>query len=1060
MSTPASAITNRLLSMLWSFMHSARDMKLHDSFGVFVRIFSRHHADHLRRIGRIGCEDHPFSSTKKKRWLLRPTFKGKDGTFFHDKCLIIAVILGYFRNRADEQDYTFLQTRAAEGGQCKKRNEFLKSKIDQLAASHPHLKDGPYDLVHDIPVLAEFYGAQILVYSAVDYRKLIFLHPDPFDEERPLIMLLLSGDANHVDLISKPEIFFNNFGMGCFLCDAEACTYRKRGHLCNKNDTCYSCGKFVATGKEHISHYNKFLYCQEDEQGTICPNCQMFLRGAECQRYHKVSLCREKFKCWNCGRLECVQKEKKTTKELREAHQCDAPQKCWKCLCDKDTDHVCTLRSLRKQGGMDILAFAFFVPMNTNPDMCPECQQKDGAMCVMHATYHSQTQEENLAVLIREDPQNRQHFLTRVFSADDLDISVDAMGSVHLPYMPEDELDLATGPSGRFNTGRKRRQETMQWVKTLAAKVGTKTPAEQLLLFLLTQQSKSDRMTILVEDSFGMNLIFQVLHKLGLSPVGLPCSTGLMQIEVEQFKMRFLPRTSFLSGSLSDLAATHDLPQASFFPLRRNAKSYYSKTTPLILWSSFADFLDFWDPEELVSRKKEYFGRHETENYCFREQLVRYGVENVELLAKLCCRLLQHTLSMQEGAKRILLFTPPIMSMAGFSHYLFLSDVPEHTLYAVNHQYGRVVQSSTLEVEYGEWHRHARGNHVTSFVTNYSADTSPLLQMKGEGGKPDCIDETAGKAIFVSGCVSHGCPLPKKYCGTKKTERFKGKKTWTTRYEEHMGAIEKFEASHPQYKNNTLVVWECEWRHQKKKNANIRAFLDSGNLRPMERLNAREAFRGGVTEALKIESRPGFLVEMLDVVSMYPYVAASYPQPVGKPVVLIGNGLCQDRLTFKAEAYCYEDEALFGLLHVRVFPPDFGQAILPVKIKTSSEEKVYFTLCFRCAKFERSGLCKHSDQERSWVGTYTTLEVNKAKTMGYNFAIFEALHYSKKAFLYKKFVQRMAFNKIKFSGIPGHIEDREKFCDRLNNDMEFGDLGLELRPDEMVRNNGLRYLKC
>ena len=65
-------------------------------------------------------------------------------------------------------------------------------------------------------------------------------------------------------------------------------------------------------------------------------------------------------------------------------------------------------------------------------------------------------------------------------------------------------------------------------------------------------------------------------------------------------------------------------------------------------------------------------------------------------------------------------------------------------------------------------------------------------------------------------------------------------------------------------------------------------------------------------------------------------------------------------------------------LHKKLYHP-----VLPQRIKVDSYEKLIFTLCKACAETRNQNECEHTDDERSFIGTWTTHEVNKAIEEGY-----------------------------------------------------------------------------
>ena len=83
------------------------------------------------------------------------------------------------------------------------------------------------------------------------------------------------------------------------------------------------------------------------------------------------------------------------------------------------------------------------------------------------------------------------------------------------------------------------------------------------------------------------------------------------------------------------------------------------------------------------------------------------------------------------------------------------------------------------------------------------------------------------------------------------------------------------------------------------------------------------------------------------------------------------------------------------------------------KIKVASYEKLIFTLCKTCAGTSNQNKCEHTDNEISFIGTWTTDEVNTAIEKGYKVQrTYEVWHFNKSTDdLFKGYVRR--FMKIK-----------------------------------------------
>ena len=73
------------------------------------------------------------------------------------------------------------------------------------------------------------------------------------------------------------------------------------------------------------------------------------------------------------------------------------------------------------------------------------------------------------------------------------------------------------------------------------------------------------------------------------------------------------------------------------------------------------------------------------------------------------------------------------------------------------------------------------------------------------------------------------------------------------------------------------------------------------------------------------------------------------------------------------------------------------------KKKVASYEKLIFTLCKTCAEITYQNKCEHTDDERSFIGIWTTDEVNKAIEKGYKvLKTYEVWHLTKLRMNYSK----------------------------------------------------------
>ena len=103
--------------------------------------------------------------------------------------------------------------------------------------------------------------------------------------------------------------------------------------------------------------------------------------------------------------------------------------------------------------------------------------------------------------------------------------------------------------------------------------------------------------------------------------------------------------------------------------------------------------------------------------------------------------------------------------------------------------------------------------------------------------------------------------------------------------------------------------------------------------------------------------------------SLYPYVCKSKHYPIGHPRCLIGPNLRG------LDVNSYE-----GLIKCKVLPPrGLRIPLLPCHING----KFMFVLCRTCAETANCGVCGHTRSERCITGTWVSVELQKAVTIGY-----------------------------------------------------------------------------
>ena len=107
-------------------------------------------------------------------------------------------------------------------------------------------------------------------------------------------------------------------------------------------------------------------------------------------------------------------------------------------------------------------------------------------------------------------------------------------------------------------------------------------------------------------------------------------------------------------------------------------------------------------------------------------------------------------------------------------------------------------------------------------------------------------------------------------------------------------------------------------------------------------------------------------------------------------------------------------------------PKGLYHPVLPQRIKVDNYEKLIFTLCKACAETRNQNKCEHIYSERSFIGTWTTDEVNTAVKKGYKVPrVYEIWHFDKTTDdLFKGYVRR--FIKVKLESGKYDFKTKEE----------------------------------
>ena len=246
---------------------------------------------------------------------------------------------------------------------------------------------------------------------------------------------------------------------------------------------------------------------------------------------------------------------------------------------------------------------------------------------------------------------------------------------------------------------------------------------------------------------------------------------------------------------------------------------------------------------------------------------------------------------------------------------------------------------------------------------------------------------------------------------------------------------------------NHISTYEC----QLAKSKDFQKFAKNFTQEIVEPLNPRDAFYGGRTNATKLlyNFNDNECGRYVDICSLYPTVQYYQKYPIGHPTKI-----------FNPEKY---DKSWYGLIKCKVVPPKgLYHPVLPQRIKVDSYEKLVFTLCKACAETRNQNKCKHSDNKRSFIGTWTTDEVNKTLDIGYKvIRTYEVWHFDKSTDdLFKGYIRRfmkikLESNKYDFKTEHEKANFKIKIKESLNIDTEKFEFNAGLRSISKLCLNSL-----
>ena len=457
--------------------------------------------------------------------------------------------------------------------------------------------------------------------------------------------------------------------------------------------------------------------------------------------------------------------------------------------------------------------------------------------------------------------------------------------------------------------------------------------------------------TFITHNSKGYDCHF-ILKWLIVQGIKLYCiynGAKIMFMEIPKLSIRFINSLNFLQMPLKSFLKTFSMSELKkgYFPhyFNKECNKNYVGTMPSKKHYGYNQM----KPDER-SKFLKWYEEHVSEKYVFyfKNEILEYCRSDVDILRRGIMKLREDFIQL-ENIDPLRYITIASVCMTIYrSNYM-----PKKTI-AIVPEYAKTDNFSKMSII---WLNYMSNGANIKHALNGG---EKKLTIDDKTYKVDGFCEETNTVYEFYGCFWHGCPK----CYRPNIINTKNQKDMGTLNDQ---TIEKCEA----IKNvgyNHVSTYEC----QLTKNKEFQKFAKNFTQEIVEPLNPRCAFYGGRTNATKLlyNFKDNECGRYVDFCSLYPTVQYYQKYPIGHPTKI-----------FNPEKY---DKSWYGLIKCKVIPPrKLDHPVLPQRIKVDSYEKLVFTLCKTCAEKRNQNEFKHTDTKRSFIGTWTTDEVNKAIDKGY-----------------------------------------------------------------------------
>lgn len=1035
-------MVDRLLSMLNQFLQSYKDLKLNDTFKVYLKILSSQHSKLKRQYPRLIKKRkrgfgrlHVGAAKDQERfyWAIDvPNGSNKYPNIFWNKCILTCFVLGLSQHenlKSLNNDYLYMSLIQSKND--KKVNHAIKllnKRLINLIILMNFPREGPYDLLSTLESLHKNYKCQFFVFEDIvkTGSNLTIRIPDQYDSSLIPIFLFKKFDQEHIIFIKNINSFFKQNGKTCLSCKKHFKSNFK--HKCKVTESCFACHRFYKSSDTFYHFKLNNFFCDRyttKDQSSLCSVCNITLYSNDCKKAHK-RLCNSKgffgFKCLKCNKFSYRQGSLNSS-QLKLLHICNKTELCKHCHQIKETDHLCKLRLEKLSSFRTKLVFLnieFYresLSQNSNPVL---------------ATFFIETEVGCFKEQSLWDPH--LHLYDETISE-----------ALNFNYIPKN-AELPCRP--------KRQLREKMLVMERLSKTKNVSFESQMLSFLLKDDFFDS--TIILQDSCNYQFLFllKMFCSFGICPDILKNDASIMLIEIKSLALRFVSSQNYTPGDEYFLASQFDVPYTKhLFPFKL-LKPYHFNDSILPMRHHF-DENDEWCMDSIGKK------------WCLWKELKTHCSQKVFIFALSILKFLKEFYGFQQhfhttSNQFFNPFSSPNCSLGGAIFRLFKWIVlPTTDIFTVKNEYGNHGKFvSRIEHQYLSFLEFQ--NPSKHFLTAFN---NPNGQYFFPEAIPDAYCPNEGTVIMVLGCYFH-CHLDP-LCPFKKNLLKQNKKRKGMTYQE---VNEEWEQKKLKLmENNECIqrldeIWECQIRKKMLNDKEFSDFLKFNYIKhPLQRLTPRNCYRGGYTDNFCLywssEKLPNEKLYFCDINGLYSYVALNRDFMVGKYKVLMGKDL--KTLEINENKFYYDKNRICGgSILLSILPPkSLFYPFLLYKTKTGENCN---TLCKMCCE-TKSLHCQHSESERALIGNYMISEIEYALTLNYKILhIFECHAYFDSKPILKEFVKVLNYLKTVSSNVfenCNNLAEKQTCLDKLNSKLHLTtEDKLKLKITSINPNPGKRYL--